>query len=54
MEAQCTQNDVAGHSKEETKAAHGFGLNLAVSFGEGRRENLEEVQMFPLFQKDQK
>lgn len=40
--------------KEETKAAHGFGLNLAVSFGEGRRENLEEVQMFPLFQKDQK
>lgn len=40
--------------KRETKTTHEFGLNLAVQFGEGRRENLEEVQMFALFQKDQK
>lgn len=40
--------------KKETKTTHEFGLNLAGSFGEGRRKNLEEVQMFPLFQKDQK
>jgi len=40
--------------KRETKTTHEFGLNLAVWFGEGRREKLEEVQMFALFQKDQK
>lgn len=40
--------------KRETKTTHDFGLNLAIQFGEGRRENLEEVQMFALFQKDQK